>query len=87
MEGRWQVYLCGGCNRPAFGVGGDQHCTDTDRMEPQQPVPVVPCNDAAIERVATKLAEIQGYHAGPLEIDRRSARDLLRAAAGTAERV
>ena len=45
-------------------------------------VHVVPCDDAAIERVAAKLAEIQGYHAGPLEIDRRSARALLRAAAG-----
>jgi hypothetical protein len=37
----------------------------------EQHLPVVPCDDAAVERVAAKLAEIQGYHVGPLDIDRR----------------
>lgn len=41
-------------------------------------------DDAAIERVAAKLVEIQGYHVGPLDIDRRAARRLLDAARGVA---
>lgn len=76
MEGRWTIVTLHDVPRaiesaghvPAPGWGA---------------VPVVPCDDAAVERVAAKLAAIQGYHVGPLEIDRRAACELLRAAGET----
>lgn len=74
MEGRWTIWTDEDTGVANIRIKGPDM--------PWQPVEVVPCDDAAIERVAAKLAEIQGYHAGPLEIDRRSARALLRAAAG-----
>lgn len=73
-QGRWTIY----------GQGPDyQVVADGPRLPHDSLVPVVPCDDAAVERVAAKLAELQGYHVGPLEIDRRAARDLLRAAGET----
>lgn len=52
-------------------------------LEPGAWTELVPFDNDAVERVAIKLAELQGYHVGPLDIDRRSARALLQAAGGT----
>lgn len=70
LEGKWTI----------TPIAGDGIVVD---FTGDESIPVVPVDDAAVERVAAMLAEMQGYHpAGPLELDRRAARRLLRAAAG-----
>jgi hypothetical protein len=61
MAGRWTLQRCNGCGRVAVGRAGTEWCHDTERMETQTPVPVVPCDDAAVERVARVLCSQHGY--------------------------
>ena len=82
MEGRWTIVL-------------DSHATGfTQRVEGpgHEGTPVVPCDDAAVERVAAELARQRGWvwaalsdrhHAGTREALRDAATAVLRAAGET----
>lgn len=48
MEGCWTVYVCTGCGLP---TGRHKDC---DAL--REAVPVVPCDDAAVDRAAYALA-------------------------------
>lgn len=81
VEGKWTLRVCA-CTVATVLDRGPALPTPCERERNISLIPVVPCDGDAVERVARKLAEIQGYHVGPLDIDRRSAETLLRAAGG-----
>jgi hypothetical protein len=53
MKGAWSIYVCTGCG----GATGRHNACDAIREQ----TPVVPCDDAAVERAARALAAKDGY--------------------------
>jgi hypothetical protein len=86
MEGRWKFYVCVDCGESAHGPGSrcakDRRRTWTQMAE----VPVVPCDDEAVDRVARELCHQRGWkwedETTPQDILLTSARKVLRAAGG-----
>jgi hypothetical protein len=84
MEGRWTINVCSGCGLLIPETFEYRHAGHG----PELPVPVVPSDDAAIDRVAARLAD--EYMGGWANLDentrgeiRGAAADLLRAAGET----
>jgi hypothetical protein len=88
MQGRWTIHVCKDCGQRAHYQ--DRCPKDKRRIWTEQvPVPVVPCNDAAIERVAVVLCDEsdrfvwQTAHERVRECYRELAGQALRAAGET----
>jgi hypothetical protein len=71
MRGRWDVFVCTGCGE----CTGRHAACDAVREK----TPVVPCDDAAVERAALAIAQEAG-HASTASYARRLAAAALRAA-------
>jgi hypothetical protein len=87
VKGRWTVHTCKDC-------GGHAHCYDRCPADRRRvwtevvPIPVVPCDDAAIERAALALHLARGLSRGSFAMDgycecREQAMVVLRAAGET----
>lgn len=83
MDGRWTITRCPTCGIYEGPLDAPALADCDDSADAWEIVPVVPCDDAAIERVARRLAELQGYPTGPHHLDMVAAMEVLKAAGET----
>jgi uncharacterized OB-fold protein len=87
VEGRWMLHVCKDCGERAHGPGSrcakDRRRTWTEMRE----VPVVPCDEAAVERGTDALIRQEGFEPDEDSRDawREHARAVLRAAGAVEE--
>lgn len=81
MQGRYEVEVCDECGRE---VSDSEHATSRHQNGPTHWVQTVPCDDAAITRVADMLAYNDACGPGPVSRSEylADAEAVLRAAAG-----
>lgn len=80
MDGRWEVQFCGDCSEQY----DEKSHIDCNPRRTDHCVPVVPCDDAAIERAVDALRDRYGREWKPERQARGDVLAVLRGAAGDA---
>lgn len=74
IEGRWEIFVCTGCG------GATGRHAECDAL--RERTPVVPCDDAAVERAARAVVDNYSYDDDDPNWARDLAEAVLRAAGG-----